>query len=86
MNKPSHDAVLAATKRTGDAELASFVASPDEYALRRQDLLGVENHVVWRVMLDLDHPMSFWLATDLEGQHATVLSEQLANVHAFLLA
>ncbi|MEM9490336.1 MAG: hypothetical protein AAGC55_14415 [Myxococcota bacterium] len=87
MIKPSHGDMLAAAQRAGDKELEGLLADPDSYILRTTEMTGVEYHQIFRVVfVDTDHPMSFWLATDTMGNAATVLSQNLAGVHAFLRA
>ncbi len=85
--QPSRDEVLAAVQRSGDRQLALLMADPGGYVLRPTDLPGVANHRVFRVLFtDTDHPMSFWLATDRSGGNATVLTQHLEGVAAFLRA
>ncbi len=86
-NQPGRDEVLAAVQRSGDRQLAILMADPGGYVLRPTDLPGVSNHRVYRVLFtDTDHPMSFWLATDRRGGNATVLTQHLEGVAAFLRA
>lgn len=83
--QPTRDEVLAAVQRSGDRQLAILMADPGGYVLRPTDLAGVSHHRVFRVLFTgTDHPMSFWLATDQSGANATVLSQHLEGVAAFL--
>jgi len=83
--KPSDAEVAAAVRRSGDQQLAILLRDPGGYVLRPTELPGVKHHQVFRVMFTgTDHPMSFWLATDRGGGEATVLSQHLAGVAAFL--
>lgn len=85
--QPSHDDVIAAVQRSGDRQLAILIADPGGFVLRPTELPGVMNHRVFRVMLTgTDHPTSFWLASNPNGGSATVLSQNLAGVAAFLRA
>jgi len=84
---PGHDEVVAAVQRSGDRQLAILIGDPSSYVLRPTELAGVTHHRVFRVLFTAtDHPMSFWLATDRSGGGATVLSQHLPGVAAFLHA
>lgn len=83
--QPGRAEVLAAVQRAGDRQLATLMGDQGGYVLRPTDLAGVSHHRVFRVLFtDTDHPMSFWLATDRSGGNATVLSQHLGGVAAFL--
>ena len=86
VKKPGHAAVLAAVTAAGDRELVGLVQSPADYVVRGKDLPLLENHAIFRVLLDLDHPASFWLASDCAGGNVRVLSGQLDAVHRVLTA
>lgn len=83
--QPSQQDVAAAVQRSGDQQLAILMADPGGYVLRPTDFAGVKHHRIFRVLFTgSDHPMSFWLAADRGGANATVLSQHLAGVAAFL--
>lgn len=83
--QPDKNEVLAAVQRSGDQQLAVLMADPSGYVLRPTDLTGVKHHQVFRVLFTgTDHPMSFWLATDRSGGNATVLSQHVNGIAAFL--
>jgi len=83
--QPSQKDVAAAVERSGDQQLAVLMADPGGYVLRPTDFAGVKHHRIYRVLFTgSDHPMSFWLAADRNGAHATVLSQHLAGVATFL--
>lgn len=83
--QPSAKDVAAAVQRSGDQQLAILMADPGGYVLRPTDFPGMKHHRLFRVLFTgSDHPMSFWLATDRSGANATVLSQHLAGVAAFL--
>lgn len=86
VTQPGRDEVLAAVQRSGDRQLATLMGDGG-HVLRPTELAGVSHHRVFRVLFtDTDHPMSFWLATDKGGGNATVLSQHLDGVAAFLRA
>lgn len=86
-SQPAREEVLAAVQRSGDKQLAILMADPGGHVLRPTELAGVKHHKVFRVLFTgTDHPMSFWLATDGSGGNATVLTQHLAGVAAFLRA
>ena len=87
MKKPDHAAVVAAAGATGDRELIGLVADETSYVVKSLKNERLKNHVLFKVLLDLDHPVSLLMARTCDGKKTLRFTGgRLNDVHAILAA
>lgn len=84
MKKPNHAAILATATATGDRELMGLLQDEMSYVVKSLKNERLKNVSLFKVLLDLNHPVSLLMTRTCDGKTLRFMGGRLNDVHAVL--